>query len=85
RYVKLYNQHIPQRALKHSTPVECLKQWRRERPELFRKRLYNQTGLDSISADRDCIRWPTTNITSLGGTRPNINSYCGLSMGRASK
>lgn len=47
RYVKLYNQHIPQRALKHSTPVDCLKQWRRERPELFRKRLYNQAGLDS--------------------------------------
>lgn len=46
RYVKLYNQHIPQRALKHSTPVDCLKQWRRERPELFRKRLYNQAGLD---------------------------------------
>lgn len=47
RYVKLYNQHIPQRALKHSTPVDCLKQWRRERPELFRKRLYNQAGLDT--------------------------------------
>ena len=47
RYVRLYNQHIPQRALKHLTPVECLKQWRRERPELFHKRIYNQAGLDS--------------------------------------
>jgi transposase InsO family protein len=46
RYVKLYNQHIPQRALKHSTPIECLKQWQREHPELFRKRIYNQPGLD---------------------------------------
>jgi transposase InsO family protein len=47
RYVKLYNQHIPQRALKHSTPIECLKQWQREHPELFRKRIYNQPGLDT--------------------------------------
>jgi transposase InsO family protein len=47
RYVKLYNQHIPQRALKHSTPIECLKNWYREHPELFRKRPYNHTGLDT--------------------------------------
>ena len=47
RDVKLYNQHIPQRALKHSTSVDCLKQWRRERPEHFRKRLYNQAGFDT--------------------------------------
>jgi transposase InsO family protein len=46
RYVKLYNQHIPQRALKHSSPIECLKNWYRERPDLFHKRPYNHTGLD---------------------------------------
>lgn len=46
RYVKLYNQHIPQRALKHSTPIECLKTWYRDHPELFHKRPYNQPGLD---------------------------------------
>ena len=47
RYVKVYNQHIPQRALDHLSPIEKLKTWYRERPELFRKRPYNQPGLDS--------------------------------------
>jgi transposase InsO family protein len=52
RYVKLYNQHIPQRALKHSTPIECLKNWYREHPELFRKRPYNHAGLDNYHSTR---------------------------------
>ena len=47
RYVKLYNQHIPQRALKHSPPIETLKRWYREPPDLFRKRTYYLPGLDS--------------------------------------
>jgi transposase-like protein len=47
RYVKLYNQHIPQRALAHSSPIDCLKNWYRERPDLFNKRPCNQAGLDS--------------------------------------
>ena len=47
RYVKLYNQNIPQRALKHSTPIECLQNWYQKHPELFRKRPYNQGGLDT--------------------------------------
>lgn len=45
-YVKIYNHSIPQRALKHKTPVQALKEWQEKRPELFRKRVYNQTGLD---------------------------------------
>ena len=47
RYVRLYNQQIPQRALKHSTPIEALKRWYRERPDLFHKRPYHLPGLDS--------------------------------------
>jgi transposase InsO family protein len=47
RYVKVYNQFIPQRALNHSTPIAALKQWHREHPELFNKRPYNLTGLDT--------------------------------------
>ncbi len=47
RYVRLYNQHIPQRALAHSAPIDCLKNWYRERPDLFHKRPYNQAGLDN--------------------------------------
>ena len=46
RYVKLYNQHIPQRALEHSAPIEALKRWYRERPDLFRKWPYDLPGLD---------------------------------------
>jgi hypothetical protein len=33
--------------LKHQTPIQALKEWQQKRPELFTKRVYNQTGLDS--------------------------------------
>ena len=45
-YMKIYNHSIPQRALKHQTPIEALKKWQQEKPELFVKRVYNQAGLD---------------------------------------
>jgi len=46
-YVKIYNHNIPQRALKHQTPIQTLKRWHAERPELFTKRVYNQAGLEN--------------------------------------
>lgn len=46
-YNRLYNHHIPQRALGHITPVRMLKQWYTERPDLFRKQVYDQSGLDT--------------------------------------
>jgi transposase-like protein len=46
-YVKIYNHNIPQRALKHQTPIQALKEWREQRPELFTKRVYNQASLDT--------------------------------------
>ncbi|WP_006788232.1 IS481 family transposase [Thiorhodospira sibirica] len=46
RYVKLYNQHIPQRALGHVAPIQSLRQWYQMKPELFVKRPYNLAGLD---------------------------------------
>lgn len=46
-YVKIYNHHIPQRALKHVSPVQALKDWYAKKPELFKKRVYKQAGLDS--------------------------------------
>jgi len=54
-YQRLYNHHIPQRALGHATPVRKLKQWYEERPDLFRKQVYDQSGLDRSQAltDRD--------------------------------
>ena len=47
QYVKTYNHLIPQRALKHISPVQALKDWQAKKPELFKKRVYNQTGLDT--------------------------------------
>ncbi len=47
QYMKLYNQHIVQRNLGHSTPVQAMKEWYRKKPELFKKRVYNHSGLDS--------------------------------------
>jgi transposase InsO family protein len=46
-YLKLYNHHIPQRAIGSKTPILALKEWQKKRPELFVKRVYDQTGLDN--------------------------------------
>ncbi|MGV8891636.1 MAG: IS481 family transposase [Burkholderiaceae bacterium] len=46
-YWKLYNYHIPQRALGGKTPIQVLKEWQREKPDLFLKRVYDQVGLDN--------------------------------------
>ena len=46
-YLKLYNHHIPQRAIGSKTPILALKEWQQKRPELFVKRVYDQTGLDN--------------------------------------
>ncbi|EGV34093.1 Integrase catalytic region [Thiorhodococcus drewsii AZ1] len=47
RYVQVYNQHIPQKALGHIAPIQALKDWAEKRPELFKKRVYNLRGLDT--------------------------------------
>jgi transposase InsO family protein len=46
RYVRLYNHYIPQRALDHLSLIQALKDWQQKRPALFKKRVYNLTGLD---------------------------------------
>ncbi len=46
RYVWLYNQHLPQLALEHQTPLQAMKKWQKEKPELFVKRVSNRPGLD---------------------------------------
>lgn len=56
RYVHLYNSQLPQSALKGRTPIRALKDWQRQRPELFRKRVYNHTGCDIyVRRQRQCI------------------------------
>lgn len=47
RYVKLYNDHLPQRALGHRTPLQAMREWSRTNPELFNKRVKNQAALDT--------------------------------------
>ena len=47
RYAKLYNDHLPQRALGHRTPRQAMEHWRKDHPELFFRRMNNQTGLDT--------------------------------------
>ena len=46
-YVKIYNHNIPQRALQHQTPIQALKKWQQEKPDLFVKRVYDHAGLDN--------------------------------------
>jgi transposase InsO family protein len=46
RYVWLYNQHLPQKALSHTPPVEALKRWQSTHPELFLKKVRNHPGPD---------------------------------------
>ena len=46
-YVKTYNHRIPQRALNHLSPVQALKKWQTEKPDLFVKRVHDQPGLDN--------------------------------------
>ena len=47
RYVWLYNQHLPQKALGHETPLQALKTWRMKMPELFVKSVRNHPGPDT--------------------------------------
>ena len=34
-------------AIGHLSPVQALKDWQEKRPELFKKKVYNLTGLDT--------------------------------------
>ena len=51
-YLSTYNHLIPQRALKHQTPIQALQKWRTEKPQLFVKRIYKQAGLDKYALQR---------------------------------
>lgn len=42
RYVLLYNQHLPQLALQHRTPIQTMKEWQKQHPGLFKKRVSNR-------------------------------------------
>ena len=44
RYVRLYNEHLPQKALKHAAPVEALRNWQKTHPDLFIKQVRIHPG-----------------------------------------
>jgi len=47
RYMRIYNHHIPQKALHHQPPIEALKIWQAKTPDRFKKHVYKHTGPDS--------------------------------------
>jgi len=47
RYQTLYNDHLPQKAIGHITPLQAMRIWQSKRPELFVKKPKNQAGLDN--------------------------------------
>ena len=48
RYVHLYNHQLPQSALQSRTPIQAMRDWYDEKPELFYRKpdLSNRTGCD---------------------------------------
>ena len=48
-YLTVYNHHIPQKALKHQTPIQALKIWQQNKPGIFVKKVYDHAGLDIYS------------------------------------
>jgi hypothetical protein len=46
KYLKLYNQHVPQKALEHITQIAALKNWQKAKPELLTKRVYDHAKLE---------------------------------------
>ena len=46
RYVLLYNEHLPQAALKSKTPFDALETWYKSHPHLFKKKPSNRPGCD---------------------------------------
>jgi len=64
RYVKVYNQHIPQKALGHSPPLQAVKNWSQEQTQLFKKCAYNLAGLESSEKMRSRTGFPKASTTA---------------------
>jgi transposase InsO family protein len=47
RYVWLYNEQLPQKALGHESPTQALKRWQQTHPHLFSRQVRNHPGPDS--------------------------------------
>lgn len=40
-YLHIYNHQIPQRNLKHQSPIQAMKKWQEIKPEIFRESVHN--------------------------------------------
>ena len=47
-YLYIYNNRIPQRALKHQTPIQAMEKWQEIKPEIFREWVHNHPIPDSF-------------------------------------
>ena len=47
KYAKIYNHHIPQKSLNHTSPIDAMKKWQQNHPDLFKKKVYKQAEPDS--------------------------------------
>lgn len=50
QYQKIYNYHVPQKNIGHITPIQALKDWHKKQPELFKKKIYDLSGLDRLQS-----------------------------------
>jgi hypothetical protein len=44
RYCHLFNHYIPQKALRHQTPIRALKSWQQDHPDLFIREVRTHPG-----------------------------------------
>ena len=56
QYQKIYNYHVPQKNIGHITPIQALKDWHKKQPELFKKKIYDLSGLD---------KWPSAKVSKV--------------------
>ena len=58
RYVWIYNHHLPQKALGHRCPMDAMRQWYAEKPQLFTKIPRNRPGPNTFMvATSYCGSW----------------------------
>jgi hypothetical protein len=75
-HLKLYNHHIPQRAIGARTPILALKEWQQKKPDLFLERGYDQTGLDNQTASKNSENSMSIKV---GTTMSSAKSSCSKS------
>lgn len=46
-YVRLYNNHLPQKALNYESPIQALKRWQSTHQELFARKVQDRPGPDT--------------------------------------